>query len=1014
MIDALTSPLKRSVILCLLSAYALTAFAASTNSNWYTRDWQTDDGLPNNIVTAITQTHDGYLWVGTPAGLARFDGDHFSEFIYLGEGVNGHPSVHTLQSAAKGGLWIVPSRGAVVHLNREFSPEALPSGLPDASALFVVEDKDGYPWIGYLTGVICRIKNGEVTQFTANDGLPAGTIESLISDSAGNIWVSKGTHIHVFDNGGFHQIATFRNESHIAAAGTNGIWIVTGRRLLKCDCNGKLDDLGNYLPDTSRAVAREAIEDHTGAVWIGTDSDGLYRYSQSGFEKIDTSYVYISSLAEDSEGNIWAGTLGGGLDRVSRGSIKLEKVSEGSSFQPVQSVCEDTNGKLWGATQDGLLVWRVDGEWRPALADSSVPRGVACVAADRDGAIWLGMRNAKVLYCWQHDHFVTWNDEKGFAGNTVASLFPDSHGDLWVGINAYRDAPPMIQRLHGGQFQTFKLPPNEERVIAMAEDYAGNIWAGTTSGQLFRFDGTQLVDETARTSGSDRGIRCLYTTPDGALWIGYAGSGLGCLKESRFTRVTTQQGLRENWISQIVEDNEGWLWLGSDHGISKIRQTELEDVAAGKLPRVIPIFYGRNEGLFNLQVNYGFWPGAIRTQDGHVAMPTRTALAMIDPAALRRHYKPPTVVLTGMTVDDQVMAAYGGVPEKPLVANLLSPQPPLRLSPSHHNLKFEFTAFNFNAPENVHFRYRLDGLDSDWQDAEAREAQYSRLAAGMYRFRVQAANGDREWNETDTPLAIVVAPFFWQTWAFRTGVAVFFVACVVTVVRYVSFRRLHRKLELLAQQAALDKERTRIARDLHDDLGGRLTEVKQLFELALRNHTSPDTMQQYLRRGLTRTQSGIRALDETVWAVNPHNDTLPYLIDYIGQSAVEFLRAADIRCRADLPPNPPERAISAEARHNLFLAVKEALNNVVRHAHASEVQLNAAVTDEALSLTIKDDGQGFDRPPDNATNDGLRNMRQRMEEIGGSFSVESKPGAGTSVSLVYFWPTQKFQENVKT
>src|SRR5262249_50205684 len=164
-----------------------------------------------------------------------------------------------------------------------------------------------------------------------------------------------------------------------------------------------------------------------------------------------------------------------------------------------------------------------------------------CVAADHAGTVWLGMRSSRVLYCWQGNHIVTWDDKTGFIGTTVASLLPDSHGDLWVGINANRDAPPMIQRLHEGRFQTFKLPPNEERVITMAEDANGNIWAGTTSGQLFRFDRDHFVDETARTSNSDRSIRCLYATADGALWIGYGGLGLGCLKDNHFTRVTMQQ-----------------------------------------------------------------------------------------------------------------------------------------------------------------------------------------------------------------------------------------------------------------------------------------------------------------------------------------------------------------------------------------------------------------------------------------------------------------------------------------
>lgn len=1010
-IDLLTRRVGRGLILFLISGAIPDVFAASTNTLWSTRYWQTDDGLPNNIVTAIAQTQDGCLWVGDPGGLARFDGIRFTEFNYLRAGVNDHPAVHTLLAGAAGGLWIVPSRGPVVYLNPQFTLGALPPDLPDSNPLFVAEDKEGCPWIGYASGAICQIKDGNARQFDASSGLAGGTIQTLISDGAGSIWVAKGNRLFTFNNNRFRQLAAFRAEPHIAAARPNGVWIAAGKQLFKCNVEGKLRDFGNFLPNSSRGEAREAIEDHTGAVWIGTDTEGLYRRNESGFEKVKSSYSYISSLAEDSEGNIWAGTLGGGLDRISHAAIQLDTVSEAPSSQPIQCVCEDTNGVLWGATQNGVLVSRVNGVWSPALTNLSLPKSVTCVAAGRDGGLWMGMRASKSLYCWRNNKLISWDNATGFIGTTVISLLPDSRSNVWMGINAYRDNPPLIQCLQEGNFRTFRLPINGEHVVTMAEDAAGNIWAGMSGGLLMRFDGEQFVDETTHTSASDRGIRCLYGTPDGALWIGYAGLGLGCLKDKHFTRITTEQGLRDDSVSQIVADEEGWFWLGSDHGIFKIRRDELDQVIGGTLSRVTPVFYGRNEGLFNIQANYGFWPNAIRTHDGHVVFPTRTALVTADPALLRGNAAAPKVVLTRMIVDDQTVADYGGIEDVQTIANLRTLNKALRLSPYHRNLKFEFTAFSFSAPENVHFRYRLDGLDNDWHHAETREASYSRLAAGDYAFRVEAASGDGPWKEARAPLAIVVAPFFWQTWWFRAGVIAIFILAVIAVVRYVSFRRLRRRLEALAQQAALDKERTRIARDLHDDLGGRLTEVKQLFELALRNHASPDSMQRYLERGLTKTQSGIQALDETVWAVNPHNDTLPYFIDYIGQSAVEFLHAADIPCRADLPPNPPERTISAEARHNLFLAVKEALNNIVRHAHASEVKLQATVTDNSITLTIKDNGRGFDCAPDNSTADGLRNMRQRMEEIGGEFSVETSSGAGTSVSLVYFWSAKKLGAN---
>lgn len=990
------------MILCLISGCIRTTLASSTNSPWCVRAWQTDEGLPNNIVTAITQTQDGCLWVGTPAGLARFDGIDFTEFSYLRSGVNGHPSIHTLLPGASGGLWIAPSRGPAVHLDRQFSPAPLPANLPDANCLIVAQDRDGNAWIGYANGMVCEIKDGQVVQFAATEGLPGGTIESLISDRAGNIWIAKGSRIYVFKDGRFQQVGAFRGESHLTAAGTNGVWIVAGKQLLRCDTAGRLHDVGTYLPEGSHGVAREALEDHTGAVWIGTDTEGLYRYSESGFEKIETSYAYISSLAEDSEGNIWAGTLGGGLYRVSPGGIEIEKVN-GSSPEPIQSICQGTDGVLWGATLDGLLVSRVNGMWTAALTNLDLPKSVTCVAADKGGRVWIGARG-KSFYCLSNNKITAWDDKKGYSGTAVTSLYPDSKGNVWVGLNAYHEIPPVVQCLRDGEFRTFKLPTNSDRIFTMTEDAAGNIWAGTPGGILLRLEGEKFVDETSLTSVSDRAVRCLCATPDGALWIGYAGLGLGRLKNNHFNRITTEQGLRENSISQIVPDNHGWFWLGGDHGIFKVRHLALDAVIRGELARVTPVFYGRNEGLFNVQANFGFWPGAIRTRDGDVLIPTRTGLATIAPAMLDTTATVPRVQLTQVIVDDRTVAAEGGGDETQAVANLRSPQPRLRLSPYHRSLKFEFTAFSFSAPENVHFRYRLDGLDNDWLDAEAREASYSRLARGQYEFRAEAADGDGPWREAHAPLTIVVDPFFWQKWWFSAGLLALFALCVVAVVRYVSFRRLRRKLEVLAQQAALDKERTRIARDLHDDLGGSLTQVKQFYELALRNNASPDKMRDYLRQGLAKTQSSIKALDETVWAVNPHNDTLPYLIDYIGQSAVAFLHAADIRCRADLPASPPERTISAEARHNLFLVVKEALNNVVRHAHATEVQLQATVTDESLRLAIKDDGKGFEQAPDNSTADGLRNMGQRMQEIGGQFSVESKPGAGTRISLVYFWP----------
>jgi signal transduction histidine kinase len=386
-------------------------------------------------------------------------------------------------------------------------------------------------------------------------------------------------------------------------------------------------------------------------------------------------------------------------------------------------------------------------------------------------------------------------------------------------------------------------------------------------------------------------------------------------------------------------------------------------------------------------------------------IPMRTALAVVNPNELREDLEPPPVLLRRVTLDDRPIAAYGGVMPLQNVASLPLPAGALRLPPRHRRLEFEFTALNLSAPENVHFRYRLEGFDDGWIEAETQpRAIYPQLPAGSYRFHAAACNSDGVWNQTDAPLAFVVAPFAWQTWWFRAAAMIAFSLTVAAIVRYASFRRLRFKLRTLEQQAALDKERARIARDLHDDLGGSLTQVSLLLDKARRDLPAPGPAGNGVEKCSSLVGQVARSVDEIIWAINPRNDVLGYLIDYISQFVVEFLHAASIRCRVDLPEQIRDQAVSPEARHNLLLVVKEALNNIARHSHASEARFRVTTDASQLTITLEDNGQGFDVSTHEASADGLRNMRQRMEEIGGQCRIESKPEAGTRVVFLYQYP----------
>ncbi|HXE41999.1 MAG TPA: triple tyrosine motif-containing protein, partial [Candidatus Baltobacteraceae bacterium] len=407
----------------------------------------------------------------------------------------------------------------------------------------------------------------------------------------------------------------------------------------------------------------------------------------------------------------------------------------------------------------------------------------------------------------------------------------------------------------------------------------------------------KIYDETIQVLGGRDSIRCLLATDDGSLWIGFATDGLGRLKNGKFSRIRAAQGLDDDSISQIASDDFGWFWFGADHGIFKIRQAELDDMADGKISHVQSIHYGHDEGLQSLQAEGGFTPGALSARDGHIWIPLRSALACIDPTRLPDNLDPPLVLLKRIAMDDKTIGMYGGVMP---VANVLNLQSPVaaHLPAGHHRLEFEFTALNFTTPENMQFRYRLDGVDDDWIDGKnQRDVSYPGLASGHYHFQVTARKSGGMWNPKPAVFEFSIHPFIWETWWFKCILLIIFTAAVIAIGRYVSFRRLRRKLEILEQQAALERERARIAKDIHDDLGGSLTHTALLLNLASQDRNAPEKIGAHLQQATTTVRQVTESIDEIVWAANPRNDTLADLNDYISLFAVQFLQAADIRCR---------------------------------------------------------------------------------------------------------------------
>jgi len=398
---------------------------------------------------------------------------------------------------------------------------------------------------------------------------------------------------------------------------------------------------------------------------------------------------------------------------------------------------------------------------------------------------------------------------------------------------------------------------------------------------------------------------------------------------------------------------------------------------------------------------------------------TRSGLLVVSPEMMPADEGPAPVVLERVTVDGQVVAAYGDYPPLHFFGtnaclDLRQPKPVLRLPPRHSKVEFQFAGLSYASPENVRFRYRLSKFDEKWMESgSARSATYPRLAGGDYEFRVQACNHAGVWNETGAALALTVTPFVWETWWFKLMSGFGALAISGSLVFIFARRRYRRKLARLEAHRALEQERARIARDIHDHLGANLTRITLLSQPLDDGHEGesggPDSMQQIHSTAHELTQ----AMGEVVWAVNPDHDTFDSLVNFLTHYAQDFLNVAGIRCRLQMPVDLPQHTLSADVRHNLFLAFKEALNNVVKHAQATEVRISLVLEPHRFTLLVADNGRGLGAavtaglgmaPGDHAFRtghgNGLANMKSRLEIMGGTCEWQSEPAGGTRVTFV--------------
>ncbi|MCW5557917.1 MAG: ATP-binding protein, partial [Verrucomicrobiae bacterium] len=957
--------------------------------------WQTDDGLPQNTVTAIVQTRDGYLWVGTQGGLARFDGARFVVFDTHTMPALPSDRIVQLMEDASGTLWVGTELGGVAAL-RDGRFEVFPipgSGSAHNYPRVFASDPKGWLWMTTCDWQLLRLAGDAFVREDAGWNL-AGRQCYSVAGSADGVWIGTGVELAARDGENFRicwdasREPGFRVEA-LCPSRSGGCWVAANQRLRRFAGDRWAADFGAYT--WPQRPLYDLYEDRLGRVWVATLGAGVHRCGPEGVRSLTTRdglpTDFVRCVREDREGNVWIGTEGGGLCRLKASAFQVVGTREGLPSEQVLSVHEDADGGLWvGTNGDGLTRLRA-GQAERFGPNQGLGNGhVWSVLAGHDGVVWAGTWGG--LFSRGPDgRFVTRSDDVRISGQ-VLGLFDDGES-LWIGQQGLGG----VARIVGDQAVTppFTGLPDAGDVRCMARTPDGALWLGTHGRGLWRcLDGT--VTRLGRTDGLGAdSIWALHADADGALWIGTYRGGLARWQAGRLDRVTEAHGLPDANICQILEDDLGSLWIGTYGGIWRVSRESLRHSLDGR--QGAPTWFGltKADGLPSTQCSGGFQPSGCRSRDGRLWFPTPRGLVVVDPRNVVLNPLPPPVLLEALTANDKPVPLGGRIADKPS---------PILLPPGTRQIEFRYTALSLTAPAKVRFRRRLEGVDRDWSAPEsARTAVYNLSGPGRHRFTVTAANNDGLWNETGTSLDLEVLPQVWETRWFAGAAGLLSVIVVAGTARHLVRRSWKHRLERAEQEGALERERARIARDLHDDLGAGLTQVLLLSELA-DDAAAPAADQQARLNALkTRTRQLSRSLDEIVWAVNPRCDSVASLAAYLTRFAREFLVADEPRLRLDIPVDLPEVPLAVDLRHHLFLAAKEAFNNGVKHAEAREVSLRIRLDDSVLCITVTDDGRGFDLAAVNGSRSGLTNLRQRMADIGGVCDVASRPGHGTRVEF---------------
>ena len=975
----------RTFTACMLASLLLLCFgvgpapaldSSRTLSEFNDQVWLTESGLPQNTVHSLTQGKDGYVWIATEEGLARFDGVRFTVFDKQNTPALKSSGIRVLLADRRGALWIGTAEGLVRLLDAKFTSFTTGDGLPSNVIDALCEDHDGSLLVVTAAGIV-RFSDRGFTPFAIQGEVPQNGIKALFADREGALWIGSSAGLTCFKNGAVSKYTVqdgLADNSVVAieqdrdgrmwVGTTNGLNQLEGNRFLTYTTH---DGLSN-----NRVISLAA--DREGSVWIGT-ADGLNRFADNHFASFHLAdglaNEIILSIFEDREGSLWVGTESGGLSLLKDKKFTTYTIKEGLGSDLVKSIYEDRTGSIWIGTNGGGLSRLKDGKFTTyTTADGLSSNVVLALFGDADGNVWIGTPDG--LNRFRDGKFKTFTSADGLANDFVRSIYADHGGNLWIGTRGG------LTRLRGDRFDIYTTVdglPNDF-VGTIYEDSQGNIWIGTLGG-LSKFRDGKFTTYTTSDGLSSDVVISLHEDADGALWIGTSGGGLDRLRQGKFTAYTTRNGLPDDVVYGILEDRGNSLWLSSNRGIFRLDKKELNDFANGTIRSVTPVLYGPADGMITRECSGGGHPAGWRSADGKLWFSTIKGVAMIDPEKIKLNDQPPPVAIEEIRIDDES----------------ITPSQTIELGPGKSRLDFYYTALSFVAPEKVRFKYKLEGFDKDWVDGGTRRvAYYTNLRPGRYKFRVIAANNDGLWSPAGAAFDLYLKPHFYQTFWF-------YALCVLVLAGIVWQLYRFRLRRIESQFAAVLQERNRIAREIHDNLAQEMLGISVQLEVVARMMpASAESARSHLDRVRMLVRHGIAEARRYVWDLRSQALDKNDLPSALSDTARRLTTETEVQAKVEV--SGTFRPLSPLIEGNLLRIGQEAINNAVRHAQARNILINLKFDARRVQLSVQDDGRGFNYERSmngDGKHFGLIGMQERAERIRGTLKIDSRADAGTKV-----------------